>query len=351
MTADEDAAFADVTVITPAYQARDTIGRALESIAGQTLRPKAVVVVDDGSDDGTLAAAQSCKDHMNGVALTVIGQQNAGPGAARNRALAAAKTEFVAFLDADDEWLPEKLQRSMAYMQSGDYVLVAHDIIAIDGARQTRIECARRFRAANSPFVDLYRRGYIATSSVVARRDAVQAAGGFDETLPNAQDFALWLSLLSSPETRFTVFDEALTRYHRIPGSVTTFVERRRRCCVEIARRYMFALIEHPGLPLASLCYRIVAVHYEAVAAYRARGAFVSVLRTLVALPPCLVATTAAYFFANRPERRHSLPNPSPAARWVRIFFWLWIGVALSLYLVQFLPLVKPVLRQLGIGN
>ena len=120
------AEFADVTVIVPARRAAATIDRALASVAAQTLRPAAVVVVDDGSDDGTDDAALRWKERLKGAVLTVFRQPHAGAGAARNRALKEAKTEFVAFLDADDEWLPEKLARQHAALETDPTALLCH---------------------------------------------------------------------------------------------------------------------------------------------------------------------------------------------------------------------------------
>ena len=203
--------FADVGVIVAAYRAAGTIGRTLMSIAAQTVKPREVVVVDDGSDDGTADAARACASDMNGIELVVLRtEDNHGAGAARNRAIAEARQPVLAFLDADDEWLPVKLERSLAIFDEGDYALVAHDYLTGDGDRAEHHHCERRFLEGADPFVQLYRKGYIASCSVVARRDAVLAASGFDEGLRNAQDFELWLAMLRKPGTRFRVFGEAL---------------------------------------------------------------------------------------------------------------------------------------------
>ena len=304
MSTESGPGFADVSVIIPAYRAQSCIGRALDSVARQTLKPRAAIVVDDGSPDGTYDTARGHAGRMGEVELVVIRQDNAGAGAARNRALAEAGTRYVAFLDADDEWLPEKLARSMAYLAAGDYVLVAHDSVMVRDGIETRIPCAARFRAAAAaPFVGLYRRGFIDTSTVVARRDAVLAGGGFDTSLANAQDFELWLAMLKDPGTRFEVFDEPLSRYHVTAGSIMSHVERRRRCCVEIARRYAFDLKRHRGSPLMSLWFRILAVHYEAVAAHRARGDRAGVFCAAARLPFELAVATSGYLTGRRPGR------------------------------------------------
>ena len=102
---------ADVTVVIPAFQAENTIDRALASVLAQTVLPRAVIVVDDGSTDGTMAAAEAWRAKIDKIDLRVVRQPNAGAGAARNRALRDAKTRYVAFLDSDDTWMPRKLPK------------------------------------------------------------------------------------------------------------------------------------------------------------------------------------------------------------------------------------------------
>lgn len=259
----------DVTVIMPAYRAAGTIRRALASIAAQTMTPGAVIVIDDGSDDGTTRQAEEARTQLEGTgtALIVLRQTNNGAGAARNVGLQASSTEFVAFLDADDEWLPEKLERTMAVLRSTCSVLAAHDYLRVDGGKTTLVACARRFNASHDPFVELYKRGYLATSTVVCRRDILLKAGGFDETLPTAQDFDLWLKALSPDSTPYVVFDEPLLRYHITGGSITSHTRRRLDCTLEIAVRHAPQLRARGGW-LGPLLFRVLAVHGEALTAY-----------------------------------------------------------------------------------
>src|SRR5262249_39213835 len=98
-----------VSVVLPAYNAERTIAASLASIAAQTVTELEVIVVDDGSTDDTIRVAKST-DRGD---LRVISQANAGHAAARNTGVSAARGRYVAFLDADDLWLPEKLERQM----------------------------------------------------------------------------------------------------------------------------------------------------------------------------------------------------------------------------------------------
>ena len=294
---------APVSVVVPAYRAAATIGRALAGVAAQTLRPRQVVVVDDGSDDGTEGAARAAAGALDGIAWAVLRQEHQGAGAARNRALVEASQPFIAFLDADDEWLPRHLERSMAHMESGGYVLVAHNGWRVDGDGATLIDGARRFREGADPFVALYRRGYIDTCTVLARRAAVLAAGGFDVGLANAQDFEMWLALLADPGARFLVFDEPLSRYHVVPDSIMSHTERRLQCCLEIAARYAQALRARPGTALASLWFRVAAVHYEALRAHQARGERARAFATCLWLPLRLAAMTLGFLAGTAPAR------------------------------------------------
>ena len=298
---------ADVSVVIPAWQAADTIGRALAGIGAQTARPGEVIVVDDGSTDRTADAAEAAASLLGGVPLRVLRQQNAGAGAARNRGIEAARSPLIAFLDADDEWLPAKLERSIERLNATGAALVAHDgwIVAADGTT-TLNETARRFADSADPFVGLYRKGFIDTCSVVARRDAVIAAGGFDETLPNAQDFELWLAMLKKPGAFFEVFAEPLVRYHLRPGSIMSHTDRRLRCCLEIALRYAPSLARRPGGMLPSLCYRVIAIHYEAAQAHRAAGRTTQAVGAVLALPVRLIR---AAFSAWAEKRNNDRPS------------------------------------------
>ena len=275
--------FADVAVIMPAYKAEATIARALGSVAAQTVKPREVVVVDDGSPDGTSAAVEAMMGAMNGIDLKLFRQDNAGAGAARNRALKEATATWVAFLDADDEWLPAKIERSMAVLEAGNYTLVAHDYEENRDGVKTHAECARRFMAAgDDPLGELYRRGYIDTCSVVTEREAVLAVGGFDATLPVGQDFDLILKVLERDGATFTVFPDPLVRYYITPGSITSNTDRRLACQMRILLRHAPALKRGR---LRSVLFRTLAVHKEALDAHRMHGRWGGVVRTLIKLP------------------------------------------------------------------
>ena len=95
----------DVSVIIPAYRSAATIGRALDSVIAQTVKPIEVIVVVDGLADETYQLALNYEKKMGGISFIVLSQQRKGAGAARNKAISEARGKFVAFLDADDEWL------------------------------------------------------------------------------------------------------------------------------------------------------------------------------------------------------------------------------------------------------
>ena len=296
--------FADVSVIVPAYQASDTITRALVSIAEQTLKPVEVVVVDDGSIDDTFEIAKAFGPHMNGIRLQVFqSKSNKGAGAARNFAIEKSSGSILAFLDADDEWLPKKLERSLAYLVDSDYSFVAHNYWTGDGDDSIHCDCERRFLEGNDAFVALYRKGYIPSCSVVAPREQVIAAGGFDPTLRNAQDFDFWLAMTRDSEATFLVFGEPLLRYHMSNDGIMGHTARRLECCLKIARRYMPDLKLRTNFALFSVWFRIAAIYLEAVCAFGKKGRFISMILTIMAFPLSLIRMTGCYFFRSSNPR------------------------------------------------
>lgn len=336
----------DVDVIIPAYKARETIARALAGVASQTLKPKRAIVVVDGSDDGTLEAAEAYRGRMNGVELRVIWQENQGAGAARNRAIEEATATYVAFLDADDEWQPEKLAQTLPHFTGADVVLVSHNVTVCDENRETRVDCFRHFIGSGGTFSSLYRRGYISTSTTVARRDAVLAAGGFDASLPNAQDFDLWLALTRAGET-FRVFDGWLTRNHVTPDSIMSNTDRRLACCIAIADRYA------SETSLSDLYFRLTAIHWEAMNAHISQGRFFKAAIAGLRLPISLGISILKVLFDGDSQRRISVPeqmseNNKQNPR-VTMALWLWIVVMTVAYNWQFLGYFDAIRSALGI--
>ena len=321
--------FSDVSVIVPAYQSANTIERALRSIALQTVLPSEVVVVDDGSDDGTAEVARSVASAMNDIVLQVIEQQNRGAGAARNRGLRAAQGELIAFLDADDEWLPQKLQRSISIMVETGAGLVSHNYIRMEDGIQKEIDCTRHFQGCDDPFVSLYLRGNIATSTVLVWRTLIDRAGGFDSHLRSGQDFDLWLSIAGLKDARFHIFGETLTRYHVMEESISSRIAERHRCAMTILLRHANVLQGRGPLGKLNALVRTAIVSLQATAAHRAQGNTVAALAALAGAPFAVMRIGGAIY-----------SGP---------LLWLWIGGGTLGYGIQFRSYVDPILNLVGL--
>jgi len=304
---------ADVSVVMPSYRNAATIGRALASIAAQTIPPREVIVVDDGSDDDSVERVKAMAGRMGPVRLRLFTQPNRGAGAARNRAVAVAAGTWLAFLDADDEWLPAKLERSLAETVADGLVMSSHNLlnVAPDGGESYNDSRARWLRDPADPYRTLFLRGFISSSTVLVRREALVAAGGFDETLRSAQDYEMWLAVLAEAGDRFRTFADPLLRYTLAPDGITSRIDRKVACSLAILRRHMGVLRRRPGPVLRLVALRTAIIHYEAVQAYRARGQWGKALDQLVRFPFRLAALLAALPFASG-ERPDFLARPAP---------------------------------------
>ncbi len=205
-----------ISVIIPAYNAADTIGAAIASVFAQTVAPFEIIVVDDGSKDDTAAVAGKF-----GAGVRVIRQANGGPAAARNRAAKEAGGAWLALLDADDSWLPQKLERQIETLARENFdpeIGVVHSLSG-DG----------RGDADREPidFARLWERNRVATTTVLIRREAFLQSGGFDEdrALIGVEDYHLWLRLACSG-WKFALCREVLVRYTPAENSLTSQTER-----------------------------------------------------------------------------------------------------------------------------
>jgi glycosyltransferase involved in cell wall biosynthesis len=219
-----------VSVIIPVYQDSSTLPRALESIAAQTAQPAEILVCNDGSPDARFVENLSAlPPSYSGIPLRVFHQPNAGAGAARNRCIACSTQKYVAFLDADDWWLPHKLERSIAELERTGATFVAHDFFAVsEGGVQTHWHCAANSRRSDfinhgNPRTQYFYRGFIGILTVVMRRDALVVAGGFDAKHRFSLDWECWHAVMdANPGAFFHVFGEPLACYTLNPQGLTS---------------------------------------------------------------------------------------------------------------------------------
>jgi len=209
-----------VSVIVPLYNKAAFVRRALDSVASQTFADFEAIVVDDGSTDGGARVVAEYADARS----RLVTQRNAGPGAARNRGIEEAAGEFLAFLDADDEWLPEYLAESVRLLEdfSGEAATVTSGYFEHPpGASRERMWRGRgitdglqHVTAETSPELVVSMLAYMSPCSTVARADVVRRHGGFYERdrCLYAEDAHLWLKVLLNEPVAFNL--RPLVRFH-----------------------------------------------------------------------------------------------------------------------------------------
>lgn len=223
-----------ISVIIPAYNAEITIERAIKSVLSQTYKEIEIIIIDDGSTDNTVECIRPF-----GNAVKYIYQENCGVSIARNTGVAAAYGEWVAFLDADDEWHPDKLKIQMKYIQDIPDIIFCStkDIYAEQGENKPFPE----FDINSSGYsiwqqIAILRKNKINTSSVLLKRNIFNKVGGFDETLHHSEDRDLWLKILY--RGKGIHIHLPLTKSYRIPGSLSSKVVYRSQCQLKIIDRW-----------------------------------------------------------------------------------------------------------------
>jgi glycosyltransferase involved in cell wall biosynthesis len=189
-----------VDVIIPAYNAAGFIEQTLQSVASQTVRPQSVIVVDDGSTDDTAGMVTRFAANTD-LSVQLVSQSNAGLSAARNAGIRASSAQYVALLDADDVWLPRKLELQLEVFARGPaevgVVYCGFSLIDDDGlplpddgfmfSEDVRGDMSQRLRRENLVAGS--------ASAVMIRRSVLDHVGYFDPHLPAAEDWDMWIRL------------------------------------------------------------------------------------------------------------------------------------------------------------
>ena len=187
-------AHSSVSVIIPTFNCGPYIGGALKSVAAQNYRDLEIIVVDDRSTDDTFEMVTA-----SGIPCRYVRNEGVqGPAGARNFGIRQSEATYLAFLDADDQWLPHKLERQIQELDAD------HSLLAIGGQmipwdstlpKTNDDRPGSQLLVQKFSFAEMVVKNRLATPTVVCRRDAVTTAGGFDESMHISEDYDLWLRL------------------------------------------------------------------------------------------------------------------------------------------------------------
>lgn len=228
-----------VSVIIPAYNAERFIRQTLDSVKNQTFRDFEVLVVDDGSTDETAKIVESYSDPVFCLRKT-----NGGVSSARNYGIEKARGKYIAFLDADDVWMPEKLEKQVALLESNpDVGLCYTAAIVVDenSNEKGRIEAKKYDDATEGLLLNM---NILILSSSFVRKDIVLQTGGFDSEFSTCADKDYWLRL--SLLTKFAPVNEFLVKYRDVSGSMSSDPELSRRDTLGVLRKF-FSLQNLPS--------------------------------------------------------------------------------------------------------
>jgi len=181
-----------ISVIIPTFNRKKTLGRAIQSVSNQSLSPFEILIIDDGSNDGTKEwVKKSFQD------VKYIYQNNQGVSSARNKGIKYAYGDWIAFLDSDDEWLPNKLYEQVKAIGSNPEIKFFHtnEIWIRNGVRVNQMKKHKKYGGyIFEKCLDICR---VSPSSVLIKKEIFDDIGTFDESLRVCEDYDLWLRITS----------------------------------------------------------------------------------------------------------------------------------------------------------
>jgi glycosyltransferase involved in cell wall biosynthesis len=211
-----------VSVLVPAYNAARYLPAAIDSVVCQTYADWELILVDDGSTDETRSVVHSYVATL-GMKLRYVYQSNRGLPAARNTGIREAQGEFIAILDADDVWLPTRLARGVAVMDSSPCVGLVHSRVArinVDGDIVGYLGFLRKYQAGKIAVGIYTRRANVLCPTVLFRKQCLDVVGLFDETMRATEDRDLWFRIAERYEIAY--IDEILAHSRVTPGSMSS---------------------------------------------------------------------------------------------------------------------------------
>ncbi|MEP2920614.1 glycosyltransferase [Sulfitobacter sp.] len=218
------------SIIVPAFNVAKTLSATLDALLGQTFTDYEIIVVNDGSTDATATVLQE----YEGIAsIRVITQRNRGLAGARNSGIAAARGLYIGFCDADDLWLPEKLGRHVAHLQSAPHIGVSYSGSALIDDNGAPLGMSQTPQLTNITAAHIFKRNPIGNGSAPVIRRAVFTAIAyrpasektrdwyFDETFRQSEDIECWLRIALTTKWQFEGIEGNLTHYRINAGGLS----------------------------------------------------------------------------------------------------------------------------------
>lgn len=213
-----------ISVICPTFNSSAFIEKTLATVFFQSLPVYEIIVSDDGSTDGTLDIVENIfKEQGSQFKCKLLKNSHLGPGAARNAGIRSAQGDWIAFLDSDDLWFPEKIKEVMIVINKhSDINFICHNENRVSQKKGIRsvIEYHARYQVDISLFKQLYYSNIFSTSAVVCRKSLLLENGLFDVSLMSAQDYELWLRL--SQHIKLHFLSHILGEYLERNGNITS---------------------------------------------------------------------------------------------------------------------------------
>ncbi len=250
-------------MVVPTYNRANLVGDAVRSVLAQTCGDLEVIVVDDGSADGTSSVIAAIDDPR----VRFIRQPHLGIGAARNAGIRAAAGRYLAFLDSDDAWLPDLLATEVPLLDEHPSVALVHGrarAVGLDGRPRAEVS-GQALRIPAQPVASLLYGNSVATPTALVRRSSVEAAGLCDENLVARVDWDLWLRVARKGDVAYV--DRVLALFREHPGRTTGRHGARYDEVIRSRVRVLDTFFARTDVPQAARAVRAVAyrnAHVEA---------------------------------------------------------------------------------------
>ncbi len=221
-----------ISVVIPVYNGEKTIRETIESVLNQTFSDLEVIVINDGSQDSTLEIVLSIPDPR----VKVFSYPNANQSVSRNRGISQASGEYISFIDADDLWTPDKLEAQLRALQENPQAAVAYSWTdCIDESRQF-IRTGSHLTVNGDAYANLLVMNFLESgSNPLIRRQALAEVGGFEELLPPAEDWDMWLRL--ARRYHFVAVPSPQILYRVCAGSMSTNIWKLGSACLQVIER------------------------------------------------------------------------------------------------------------------